>query len=224
MANLVEQYQQIADKARQANEKREAEIRGILDEIIQRYQPGGSFLTGAKGELEQRKVKDVGGSMQQMISSGLFGTTGAAGLGRRWEAEVGEPGRARLEDISAERLSAAQRDKAGFAERIEEPYPDMSALGAASQAQGAGSGSVGRSGGRGGGPAAMGLYGARAREAALSVAGGGAVSGGAVMPTTSPQQTTAPSAAAPSQSSTSGKRNLQGGIIRSGYYYPKARR
>jgi len=135
MQSILQAYQELERKAREANLKREGEIRSIHDEIINRYRPGGSFLSGSRAELEQQKVKDVGKSMQQLISSGLFGTTRAATLGTQWEADVGAPARAKLEDISMERLSQAQAAKAGFVERIEEPYPDYGALTQAAQAQ-----------------------------------------------------------------------------------------
>jgi len=78
--------------------------------------------------------------MQQMISSGLYGTTTAAGAGRRWEEAVGAPARLRLEDIMMQRLSQAQVGKAGFMERIEEPYPDYAMMAGLMQQGAAGGG------------------------------------------------------------------------------------
>lgn len=111
--------------ARRANEMRYAQAMSIYDEIIKRYQPGGTFGQAALGQLEKQKVRDVGKETQQMISSGLYGTTTTAGLPGKWEAEVGAPARLRLEDIMMERLSQAQIGKAGFIERREDVYPDV---------------------------------------------------------------------------------------------------
>lgn len=113
--------------ARQANEQRYAQAMAIYDEIIKRYQPGGTFGKAALGQLETQKVRDVGRETQQMISSGLYGTTTTAGLPTKWEAEVGAPSRLRLEDIMMQRLSQAQIGKAGFIERREDVYPDVGA-------------------------------------------------------------------------------------------------
>lgn len=113
--------------AKQANEQRYAQAMSIYDEIIKRYQPGGTFGKAALGQLEKQKTRDVGRETQQMISSGLYGTTTTAGLPTKWEAEVGAPSRLRLEDIMMERLSQAQVGKAGFIERREDVYPDVGA-------------------------------------------------------------------------------------------------
>ncbi len=114
--------------ARAANERRYAQAMSIYDEIIKRYQPGGTFGKAALGQLETQKVRDVGAETQQMISSGLYGTTTTAGLPQKWESEVGAPSRLRLEDIMMERLSQAQIGKAGFIERREDVYPNVGAM------------------------------------------------------------------------------------------------
>jgi len=59
-----------------------------------------------------------------LISSGLFGTQAAAGVGMQWERTVGAPARLRLEDIMMQRLSQAQIGKAQAIERREDIYPD----------------------------------------------------------------------------------------------------
>ena len=124
MSQTMQQY----EAARKANEQRYAQAMAIYDEIINRYQPGGTFGQAALGLLEEQKTRDIGKEMQQMISSGIYGTTTAAGAPRRWEAEVGAPSRLRLEDIMMQRLSGAQVGKAGFIERREDVYPDVGAV------------------------------------------------------------------------------------------------
>ena len=114
--------------ARQANIARRGQIEGIYSEMMKRYQPGGAFERRGLGEIERAKTKGVGKETQQMISSGLFGTTTAAQTGRRWEAEVGAPSRLRLEDIMQQRMTGIQQRKAGFLERIEDVYPNYSSL------------------------------------------------------------------------------------------------
>jgi len=114
--------------ATSANLQRYDQAMSIYDEIIKTYSPGGSFGKGVRGQLEKQKVRDVGAETQDLISSGLYGTSTQAATGRKWEESVGAPARLRLEDIQMQRLSQAQLDKAGFIERREDVGPDMSML------------------------------------------------------------------------------------------------
>lgn len=135
----------MATEQKEANIKRQKQIESIFDEVIARYQPGGTFGKSYLQQLGAQKVRDVGAGTQNLISSGMYGTTTTAGLPTKWEAEVGAPARLKLEDIQMERLSQSQLGKASFLERIEEPYPDYSSLLQASAA----SGSAGGGGGGG---------------------------------------------------------------------------
>jgi hypothetical protein len=121
---LMAKFEESSAAARTATDKRLAQATAIYDEIINRYQPGGVFEERGLAQLAKQKTADVGGEMQQLISSGLYGTTTTAGVGRRWEESVGEPGRMTLEDIMMQRLSQAQVGKAGMLERVEDVGPD----------------------------------------------------------------------------------------------------
>lgn len=163
-ANLMGSIEKEYAAARSANEKRYKEAMAIYDEIITRYQPGGGFGKAALGQLEKQKVRETGAGMQQLISSGLYGTTTAAGLGKQWEEEVGAPSRLKLEDIMMQRLSQAQVGKAGFMERRQDVYPDVGALaGYAGQAAAAGGGGGGGVSRVYGGTQKWGTYGAPAQ-------------------------------------------------------------
>ena len=111
-------------EARTRTEAQEKEIRGLLDQIIQLYQPGGGFGKGTEVMLNRQKEKDLGSATQGLISSGLFSTTLTAGLPKKWEEEVGMPSRLKLEDMRYGALSQAVGQKAGFVERIQNMYPD----------------------------------------------------------------------------------------------------
>jgi len=164
--DLLKQFEATAEKARLSNLERAEQIKAIHGEIIRRYEPGGPFEEKGLAMLKKQKRRDVGAEMQQMISSGLYGTTTAAGAPRRWEEAVGEPGRMRLEDIMMQRLSQAQLGMAGFMERIEEPYPDYGALmqATAAGAAGGGGGDIGMTRiGAVGGTQQWGSYGAAAQ-------------------------------------------------------------
>lgn len=125
---VVADLQAQQQAANAANAKRMAQMMAIYDEVIQRYQPGGTFEAKALGQLEKQKTRDVGKETQQMISSGLYGTTTTAGLGRRWEESVGQPSRLSLEDIQMQRLSQAQLGQAGAIERAEDVGPDYGTI------------------------------------------------------------------------------------------------
>jgi len=124
LGGLLERFQKQEEAAKAANLQRYQQAMEIYDEIISRYRPGGEFGRAALGQLEQRKIRDVGKETQQLISSGLYGTTTMAATGRRWEEAVGGPERLKLEDIQMQRLSQAQIGKAGFIERREDVGPD----------------------------------------------------------------------------------------------------
>lgn len=124
IGTLLQRFQQQEESAKAANVQRYEQAMQIYDEIISRYRPGGEFGAAALGQLEQRKVRDVGKETQQLISSGLYGTTTMGATGRRWEETVGGPERLKLEDIQMQRLSEAQVGKAGFIERREDVGPD----------------------------------------------------------------------------------------------------
>jgi len=115
------------ESARRANEMRYAQAMQIYNEIIARSQPGGAMEKAGLAQIEAAKTKGVGQEMQQMVSSGMYGTTTAAGVPARWEAEVGAPARLRLEDVMEHRLTQAQLAKVGGIERREDVYPDVGA-------------------------------------------------------------------------------------------------
>ena len=114
--------------AKRANIARRKQIEAMYDKMMGMVGPGGAFEKRGLGEIERAKTKGVGQETQQMISSGMYGTTTAAGVGRKWEADVGAPARLRLEDIMQQRQLGVMGQKAGFLERIEDVYPDYSAL------------------------------------------------------------------------------------------------
>jgi len=125
---LTSQISAQSASARRANIARQKRIEEMYDKMMGMVGPGGAFEKRGLAEIETARTKGVGGEMQQMISSGMYGTTTAAGVPKRWEAEVGAPARLRLEDIMQQRQLGVMGQKAGFLERIEDVYPDYSAL------------------------------------------------------------------------------------------------
>lgn len=125
---LVSRMEAQAEAARQANIARQQRIEGLHQEIIGRYRAGGAFEKAGLAEIGKGMKRGVGAETQRMISSGLYGTTTGAQVGRRWEESYAQPARLKLEDVMAQRLTAAQTGMAGFLERIEEPYPDYGAI------------------------------------------------------------------------------------------------
>ena len=135
MASLYELYQRREKEALAANRKREQEVRGIYGNLASIYAPGGSFGAGYEAQLSRSKEQDVASGMQALVSGGMQNTTQAAGLGKKWEEDVGATARLKLEDLRMDRYAQTQRDLAGFSERIENPYPDYSQLLQASAAR-----------------------------------------------------------------------------------------
>lgn len=117
------------EKERAAKTKaREMEVRGIMDEIIAMYSPQGQFGQGTLAMLERQRAKDLSSATQSLVTSGMFGTTMAAGLGKKWEEEIGMPTRAKLEDVRYQAYAGAMGQKAGMVERIAEEPIDYATL------------------------------------------------------------------------------------------------
>jgi len=120
--------------ARAANLKREQEIRGYYGEMITKAEEGGAAKVAGLADIERTKTKAIGAGTQQMISSGLYGTTTAAAIPVQAEAGA-QQSRLKLEDMLEQRVTEATKRLAGFVERIEEPYPDYGMLMEAMAAQ-----------------------------------------------------------------------------------------
>ena len=116
-------------QATKFNKARETEIRGLYSSIL-------SGLTGSENSLRASGLKDIetqskrleGTETQNLISSGLFGTTTAASVPTRVASEFTQPSRLKLEDMLRQRKTEAQLGLAGFVERIQNPYPDYNSL------------------------------------------------------------------------------------------------
>ncbi|KKL18495.1 hypothetical protein LCGC14_2474940, partial [marine sediment metagenome] len=96
---IIANFQAKQDAANLANQKRYEEAIALYSDIVEQYKPGGAFGTGFEAQLERQKTKTVAGQTQSLVSSGLYGTTQTAGLGKKWEEEVGAPARLKLEDL-----------------------------------------------------------------------------------------------------------------------------
>lgn len=125
---LIRQIGAQTEAARRANIARQERIESLYGEMLGMVQPGGAFEKRGLADIERQKTRGVGREMQHMVSSGLYGTTTAAGLERGWEADVGAPARLRLEDVMQQRQLGVMGQKAGFLERIEDVYPDINTL------------------------------------------------------------------------------------------------
>jgi len=118
------QFSQAQNKANQANEARYQEGLGIYDQLSALYEPGGKFGAGAMSSYQQGKGQAMASGMQSMVSSGLSNTTTAAGLGQKYESEVGTPFRLQLEDLRMSKYAGALQGKAGFIERRTDAAPN----------------------------------------------------------------------------------------------------
>jgi hypothetical protein len=134
--NFLAQATAAARQANLANKQREMEVRAIYDEMIKRYQPGGTFETKSLEQIEKQKSRYVGQAygeaIQGDISRGLYGTTESGArrgrLEKGYEADVAQPARLRLEDVLMQRLTSAQQGLAGFITGIEDQGPSLSQL------------------------------------------------------------------------------------------------
>lgn len=130
---LADLYTQMGEEARQANLKREREVRNLYKSNLAAVEKLG---VGERATIEREKERGIGQETQQMISSGLYGTTTAASLPGKWESQYAAPARLRLEDVLSREKMQAQSEYAQFIERIQNPYPDYGPLMQAYAAQG----------------------------------------------------------------------------------------
>lgn len=126
MASILGAFQAAQTAANRANLQRYKEGINIYDRMISDWGKGGGFVKGQIAQLERRKTRGVAAGMQSLVSSGLAGTTMAAGLGKKWEEEVGTTARLSIADIAGQRLMQARQAKAGFIERRQDTGPDPS--------------------------------------------------------------------------------------------------
>jgi len=136
--NLIAQFQAQQEAANTANEKRFQQGLEIFDRIIKQEETGDVSEKAIEAAIGRGSVKAVAQGTQSLVSSGLASTTQAAGLGKKFEEEVGVPARLRAADIRQQRLSGALRDKAGFIERREDVGPDFGTIAGLAKSIGAG--------------------------------------------------------------------------------------
>ncbi len=83
-----------------------------MQKAIAYYQEGGGFGKGTEAALERGRTKAVASGAQSLVSAGLAGTTMMAGLGKKFEEEVGAPTRARVEETRAGAISSLEMARA----------------------------------------------------------------------------------------------------------------
>ncbi len=135
---LIAQFQAQQERANLANEQRFQQGMEIFDRIIKQQEVGGTFQKATEAAIERGRVKSVAQGTQALVSSGLAGTTQAAGLGKKFEEEVGTPARLQAADISQQRRNQALIGKAGFIERRQDTGPDFATIAALAKSIGAG--------------------------------------------------------------------------------------
>ena len=147
-SGITGMFEESMAEANRANEARYQQGLGLHGQIADIYAPGGSFGAGHEAQLERTKTRDVASAQQQMVSSGLWGTTVAAAIPAAWEETVGQPSRLALQDVQMGRYGEALAGQAGFMERRSDIGPDMGMF--ANLMQGASAGPMGYGGGYGG--------------------------------------------------------------------------
>ena len=135
---LIAQFQAQQERANLANEQRFQQGMEIFDRIIKQQEVGGTFQKATEAAIERGRVKSVAQGTQALVSSGLASTTQAAGLGKKFEEEVGVPARLQAADIQSQRLTEALTGKAGFIERREDVGPDFATIAGLAKSIGAG--------------------------------------------------------------------------------------
>ncbi len=136
--NLIAQFQAQQEAANAANEQRFQQGLDIFDRIIKQQETGDVSEKAIEAAISRGSTKAVAQGTQSLLSSGLSSTTQAAGLGKKFEEEVGMPARLQAADIRQQRLNQSLRDKAGFIERREDTGPSFSDIAGLAKSIGAG--------------------------------------------------------------------------------------
>ena len=126
--SILDTIQKLQDQTNAKNKAREDEVRAMLDEVIGMYRPGGTYGQGVEKQLDIERTKALSSGGQALISSGLFNTTGFAGLSQQFEQQVGMPTRMKLEDLRMDKLQGALGQKAQFVTDIQDTAPDYRLL------------------------------------------------------------------------------------------------
>lgn len=127
LETLYKNFTQRETEAKAANLKREQEVRQTYSNLIAQSETGGAAKVAGLADIERGKTQAIGAGTQQMISSGLYGTTTAASVPVQAENQASYQ-RLKLEDILQQRTQGLKLGQAEFVERIQNPYPDYSAL------------------------------------------------------------------------------------------------
>jgi len=101
-------------------------ITSLYDSMAAQFQPGGTYTKGIEEQLARRKKGAMASGMQSLVSSGMAGTTQAAGLGSKFEEEVGMPTMAAAETSRIGKLTEAMMGKAGFMQQLLQDTPRRS--------------------------------------------------------------------------------------------------
>lgn len=124
-------YSQITTAMNTTNastKKRETEIRGLYDQLMNIYSAGGSYGQGTKAALEQERKTTLASGGQSLISAGLYNTTGLAGLSTQFSQNVAAPTLAKLEDLRMDKIASILGQKASFIENITDQQLDYTQL------------------------------------------------------------------------------------------------
>ena len=125
---IIQNLQDSQDEANAANKTRFDNAMSIYDSILKQFEVGGDFQQGIEAQIAQASKKSVAQSSQALSSSGLYNTSTRAGLGKKFERDVGSTFRLKAEDIRTEGLAKARSAKAGLIERAEDVGPDATSI------------------------------------------------------------------------------------------------
>jgi hypothetical protein len=124
-SSLMTDFEKREQAAIKANRAREKEIRDMYSQILN--QDYGAARAAGESVIARGERTSIGQGMQQLVSSGLFGTTTAAALPSAAK-RISTEQRLTLEDVLQQRTEATKKELASFIERIEQPYPDYGML------------------------------------------------------------------------------------------------
>jgi hypothetical protein len=95
--------------------------RKLLQQAAAQYAPGGGYTAGVEAMLARLSKKSMASGMNNLVSSGLAGTTMAGGLANKFAEETAAPTLAQAESERAKGLADIYMQSANFAGQYGNP-------------------------------------------------------------------------------------------------------
>lgn len=114
--------------AKAQRQQRYVEGRRLMQDAMAQFAPGGAFEQAGMASYAQGKKEALAGGMQNLVSSGLAGTSNPMAMNTAYERNVGNPFRLNLAAEGSGRLASAMTNAANYVAGFPDIYADAGTL------------------------------------------------------------------------------------------------